>query len=307
MINQVNIDEAITIWEHAYQQNSIHAPFLTRAWHKTWFHSLGSAYTPLILNIDNALLAPFAQKGTQILFSGGDEIADYIDIIGPDKLKISAWQQIFSFLQSLHIEKISLRNIPQNSSTKLFFETQKNTVIEKEDPTPLFSLPATWETFVESLSKKYRHELERKIRKFEREHPTAKIIQSNNPTQEIQLLFQLMEQDEEKKLFLTNEMKMFFMKLTETFSQEIQLLYISQNNECIAATLSFIHDKTSYLYNSGFNKEKYANAGFYLKSMTIKQAIEQKLLQYNFLQGNERYKYELGGQDFSVYSVTCSL
>ena len=35
--------------------------------------------------------------------------------------------------------------------------------------------------------------------------------------------------------------------------------------------------------------------------------VEQKLKEYNFLQGSERYKYELGGKDFFVYSISLSL
>lgn len=70
-----------------------------------------------------------------------------------------------------------------------------------------------------------------------------------------------------------------------------------------AATLSFIEDGVSFLYNSGFDRECCQNAGFYLKTMSIKRAIENGLKEYNFLQGSERYKYDLGGKDFFVYTI----
>jgi len=39
------------------------------------------------------------------------------------------------------------------------------------------------------------------------------------------------------------------------------------------------------------------------KAMAIKRTIEKGLKQYNFLQGNEAYKYHLGGCDFFVYTI----
>jgi hypothetical protein len=81
-------------------------------------------------------------------------------------------------------------------------------------------------------------------------------------------------------------------------------LYIALGDKKIAATLSFIYEGTLFLYNSGFDKVCCANAGFYLKAQTIKRAIENGLKSYNFLQGNERYKYELGAKDFEIYSIS---
>ncbi len=307
MINQVTFQDAKTIWAKAFTKNSIQAPFLTWEWHNVWFNTLGSGYSPLVFHIDEDIVASFAAKGNELIFSGGDEIADYLDIIGLDQKKQSAWEQIIQMLREQNITSISLRNIPENSATKTFFSNRAQSTVEQEDTTPQFQLPISWDTYIESLSKKYRHELERKIRKFEREHPDSEIIESKNPAQDISILFALMEKDDEKKQFLTEQMKSFFTSIAQTFPDQTALRYIALGDKKIAATISFVMNNIHYLYNSGFDKECCSIAGFFLKAMNIKHAIERHASTYNFLQGNERYKYELAGIDFGVYKIVYPL
>jgi lipid II:glycine glycyltransferase (peptidoglycan interpeptide bridge formation enzyme) len=113
-----------------------------------------------------------------------------------------------------------------------------------------------------------------------------------------------MEKHEDKKNFLTVDIKSFFRSIAKTFRTDISMLLLTINGVVIAATFSFITDSVYYLYNSGFDNTLYPNAGFYLKAMSIKRAIEKGYTVYNFLQGDERYKYELGAKDFYVYSIT---
>ncbi len=304
MINQVSFQEAKDSFTQALAKNTIQAPFLTWEWHNVWFNTLGSSYSPLTFLLDEDIVASFAVKADELIFAGGDEIADYLDIIGPDQKKQAAWEQIIPTLRDLNIKNLTLRNIPENSATKSFFSTRPLTTVEQEDTTPQFQLPKTWELYTESLSKKYRHELERKIRKFDREHPDSEIIESTNPAQDISVLFSLMEKDEAKKQFLTADMKEFFTKIASIFSHQTSLRYVALGDKKIAATISFIMNTTHYLYNSGFDKDCCSIAGFFLKAMNIKHAIETGATMYNFLQGNERYKYELAGEDFGVYKIT---
>lgn len=303
MINQVTFDDSKDIWKKVLENNSIIAPFLTWEWHNDWFNTLGTSFKPLTIIIDDSVVASFARKGNELIFSGGDEIADYLDIIGENTVKTNAWNQIIHFVKSKGISKISIQNIPENSATRTFFES----TTQQEDTTPIIELPSSWEIYIESLGKKYTHELERKIRKFDREHPDSQIIESTNPSEDISILFDLMEKDDAKKLFLTSDMKLFFTTIATTFSKNISLRYVILGDKKISATLSFVMNNTYYLYNSGFDKDCCSIAGFYLKAMNIKHAIEQKAKIYNFLQGNERYKYELGGKDFAVYSSSISL
>jgi hypothetical protein len=305
MISQVSIDDIRQKWNDAYKQNAIKAPFLTWLWHRDWINIFGKTYTSSYFCINNDIIAPFIRSGNTLHWSGGEEIADYLDLIGSDSKKEHAWVDIIEFCKQNGIESLYLRNVPKNSPTVTLFQRQSGTVIQKEDTTPILLLPKTWEAYVKSIpSKKNRHELERKIRKFEREHPDASVIESTNPVNDISHVLLLMEKHEDKKNFLTVDIKSFFRSIAKTFRTDISMLLLTINGVVIAATFSFITDSVYYLYNSGFDNTLYPNAGFYLKAMSIKRAIEKGYTVYNFLQGDERYKYELGAKDFYVYSIT---
>ena len=65
--------------------------------------------------------------------------------------------------------------------------------------------------------------------------------------------------------------------------------------------MSFESQDEYWLYNSGYDPEfSYYSVGLLLKAHSIKKAIEAGKKKYDFLRGNERYKYELGGKRFTA-------
>ena len=308
MVTRVSFGPSLqNTWTTACDTNLIRAPFFTYQWHALWYEVLAKDWQPYPLVIDETIIAPFARKANEIIFSGGEEISDYQDIIGSDKHKFDACKQIVDFLKGDGVTSIRLRNVPQSSATVSFFQSLANATVTQEDTTPIIRLPATWDEYIASLPYKNRHELRRKIRKIEREHKHIALINSHNPQQDIEILLDLMRKDKKKATFLTAEMTTFFQKLPEVFPEDISLLTLMMEDKPAAATLSFIANNGVLLYNSGFDKQCCPNAGWYLKAMTVKKAIEQERTQYNFLQGSERYKYNFGGTDFFVYSITVNL
>jgi CelD/BcsL family acetyltransferase involved in cellulose biosynthesis len=71
--------------------------------------------------------------------------------------------------------------------------------------------------------------------------------------------------------------------------------------------LAFAVGDTLMGYNSGFDETNFSGSGFYLKAKMLERAEQQGFRNFNFLQGNERYKYELGGKDFFVYKADIDL
>ncbi len=305
MITKASFDDSVRmVWDNISIQHTIAAPFFTYQWHTLWYEVLAKDWQPYPLVVDEEIIAPFARRNNEVIFSGGGEISDYQDLIGSDKKRREAWPQILDFLKTDGVTSLRFRNVPQSSSTVPFFQQFPNAIVTQEDTTPMMQLPSSWDDYVESLPYKDRHELRRKIRKIERGHKDIRIIESNNPARDIETLLDLMQKDEKKRTFLTLEMTVFFQKLAESFRNTISLFILLMDNKPAAATFSFVNNKTSFLYNSGFDKACCPNAGWYLKAMTIKKAIEEGLIEYNFLQGSEPYKYDLGGRDFFVYNIT---
>ncbi len=307
MITQVPFRDAEEIWHHACHENGIPGPFVCYDWHKLWYRVFEMHADEYILTYNNQVIAPFVKTKHTIRFSGGEEIADYLDILGGYEQKKHAWEEIIAYVKKEGVTRLHLRNIPESSATLEYFSKIPNAVVQKEDTTPRVILPSSWEKYLASLTRKYRHELERKLRKFEREHPNGTYQESDHPSSDMETFLSLMEKNPAKRNFLTTQMKIFFLEMAKEFKDQISLLLLTVDGIPSAGTLSFIHNKTYYLYNSGFDRSCCQNAGFYLKAQSIKMAIERGFDEYNFLQGSERYKYELGGKDFGVYTVVYTI
>jgi len=62
------------------------------------------------------------------------------------------------------------------------------------------------------------------------------------------------------------------------------------------------------LYNSGFNPDfSSLSPGQVLTAYTIKDAIENGRTLYDFLRGNEEYKFRLGGIPKPIYDLSFSI
>lgn len=284
-------------------------PFYTPAWHTLWFSMFGVGWEPFFLLVCGSVVAPFVKNGIFLTFSGGKEMADYLDIIGPDEKKLEAWKELCSFLPHHGVTRVELPNVPQSSPTLSFFKTlsmkNPNVSIVKEDTTPTICLPGTWDEYLGILKRTSRHEIRRKLRQFESRNQRISLVASDDPRRDIHILLDFMSMDPEKRQFLTPTMRTFFQHLPERFRDTIILLRLLVGKETVAALLGFQVCRTFFIYNSGYNPA-YSGAGFYLKATSIKRAIACGLKEYNFLQGNERYKYEFGGSDFFVYTIRAS-
>lgn len=261
-------------------------PFYSYAWHKTWFEYFG-ANEQLVIVYHEGSIVPLAIRDGVAHFTGGEEIADYLDAIGTID-----WTNVVPVLREHGATELLLRNVPEDSQTLSQFSHAQ------EDTTPIITLPKSFDAYITSLDRKKRHELRRKMRRFDEEHEDTLVEEH----EDIELLLVLMQQNGEKKEFLTSPMQNFFRTLPTIAPVKQFVLYV--NNMPVATTLTFEVERSLLLYNSGFSVE---GSGWYLKSKLIDWAITQQYTQVNFLQGKERYKYDLGAKDFFVYRVALSL
>src|SRR5262249_56125004 len=73
----------------------------------------------------------------------------------------------------------------------------------------------------------------------------------------------------------------------------------------LASFLTLEWDGTIGLYNSGFRPDAAAlSPGLVLLTHVIRDAIERGRRRFDFLRGEERYKYEFGPTPEPVYAVT---
>jgi CelD/BcsL family acetyltransferase involved in cellulose biosynthesis len=179
-----------------------------------------------------------------------------------------------------------------------------------EETCPVLALPAAWDDYLAALGKKDRHELRRKLRRAE-SHPEPLTWRTVNKGPELAAALETFialhrRSDEAKARFMTPIMVTFFHRLLAAFAPtgwlEVATLYAGDHP--VAAYLSFRQAARLLLYNSGYDP-RYGgySAGFALLVYRIRLAIEEGVQTFDFLRGDERYKYDLGAQDQFIYRV----
>lgn len=295
------------LWNDAFSREQLQVPFLSFHWHRHWHGCFGQdEHLTIFADRANRVILPLAINGNSAHFTGGEEIADYLDAIGTPNQKEGLWAQVLPFLKEQGATALSLRNIPSNSPTLTFFRSLPGSIINEEDTTPVITLPGSFDDYLLALDRKDRHELKRKMKKFEAEHEGLTFTNTTGDSVSPAILLTLMRNDPDKVTFLTPSMEKFFTGLPAVTQDTVMQFTLQKGEQIIATTLAFRTPDSLLLYNSGFDPA-YPGAGWYIKVKTIAWAIDQHIHSYNLLQGNERYKYDLGAKDNPVYNITLPL
>jgi CelD/BcsL family acetyltransferase involved in cellulose biosynthesis len=248
---------------------------------------------------------------------GGVAVTDYLDIIAPPALMDAAWRAILGYW-AVHADEwdaIDLRSLPAESPSRrivprLAAERGWHSWCEVEETCPAVALPADWETYLAGLGKKDRHELRRKLRKAESAPMpiTWRLVKDAAALPAAVDTFIALHQrsSADKADFMDAAMVGFFRSLPAVLGElgwlEVALLDVA--GEPAAAYLSFDYGGRIYLYNSGYEPRFGEwSTGLVLLARRIQAAIAAGVPCFDFLRGDERYKYDLGGADHFVYRV----
>lgn len=300
MIRLISIAEAKNIWPSILGSEN-RLPIQSWEWYEAWI-SVQTEYIPYILLINEQTIAPFIRKDNTVSFI--NLYTDYTDLIGENTPAI--WNEILDYLKEVSIEKIDITNIPEGSHTVEFFITYKNEheaniEIIENNTTPILDLPHNFDEYLQSLGRKRKRH-----RQFLRDHPQAKItIRQVNP-EDIEMLIELMKLNPIKLASATLQKENFFRKIATFPKERVKLIEMRIDDTIVAARVAFFYKHEVLLYISGYLPE-YNNSGIFLFIETIRYAISNGYTKFNFLRGNEPYKYELGAKDHAVYKIVATL
>ena len=175
-----------------------------------------------------------------------------------------------------------------------------------EDVSPGINLRDSFDEYLSNLSKKNRHEIRRKIRKFEKNFE-FKIINANNENVDKLLLefIRLMKLNPEKKLFLNQDRVNFMSKIIKysVLEGKGELNFIEINNDLVSTSFAFKNNENLFVYNSGFNND-YSEYSVGLINHVYN--IKNKINTYkyiDFLRGDEEYKYRIGCEDRNLLTI----
>lgn len=311
-------------WNDLVRRSCSDTLFLTWEWQSTWWKHLGEGSLLLLgfrAGDDGRLIgiAPLfrtlGDDGQAILnLNGCRDVSDYLDLIVERGQEDIVYDALLDYLgnEVSAWDLVDFCNIPQASMTfvrlrELAEARGYQTLVEVEDVCPIVDLPATWDEYLMMLDKKQRHEIRRKLRKAEGEADTRFIIvgPDHDLRAEMQRFIELHQKSTpEKDKFMDPQMQGFFFEVAQVLQAQgwLQLAFIEMDGQKAATLLNFDYGDAVLVYNSGYDPSQYSHLspGIVVTACCIEHAIVLGRSKFDFLRGDEVYKYRFGAQDTQV-------
>lgn len=316
-------------WNALVEQSIADTPFSRYEYLSRWWETLGggewqTAELVLISATENDQLIGVAPlfmaeyDGQQaLLLVGSIEISDYLDLIVREGDLTSFLSGLLGFLNSQPSIKWSVLdwyNLPDSSTTlaALKTEAEKRSWAHHEAiyrPTPRIPLHGSFEDYLSRIDKKQRHEIRRKMRRAAESEKNVRFNVVNgteNIDKEIDAFFHLMMQSPEKEQFLHPAMRE---QMTATILNAhkhgyLWLAFLEIDGARTAASLNFDYKNKLWGYNSGVSSEhRDLSPGWVLLAHTIQWCCENGRYEFDFMRGDEEYKYRFGGVNRYVMRV----
>ncbi|MFN8377146.1 MAG: GNAT family N-acetyltransferase [Anaerolineae bacterium] len=317
-------------WNTLLRRSVTNEIFLTWEWQSTWWDTFqaGELLIVAVRTPDGRLtgIAPWFVHhigGERVLRTiGCVDVTDYVDII-VDQYAVSSVQiALADFLAEHHhrYDRVNLCNIPEPSPTTQFMPDllrmrNFDADLVLQEVCPVIHLPSDWEEYLSMLDKKQRHEIRRKIRRAESEAKLDyTVLDSSSFPIELddgiiaEFLDLMRSSQPAKAEFLEVEAnRVFLTRILQVTANAgwLRLSFLRCNDELSSAYADFIYGEHVQVYNSGLNPNlaSHLSLGNVLLAYNIENAIERGIQVFNFLRGNETYKYRMGAVDTRIYKL----
>jgi CelD/BcsL family acetyltransferase involved in cellulose biosynthesis len=311
-------------WNKLLAESVTHIPFLRYEYLSTWWATRGGGEWPeselaVVTGHQDGRLAGIAPMFSShnhdgepaLLLLGSIEISDYLDIIvrGADlPVFLGGLLEFIARPAGLDGHLLDWHNLPEASPTlpALQAEAEKrgwDFTQERTYHVPSIPLTGDFETYLAGIDKKQRHEIRRKMRRAEESGQGVRwyIVEDETSLEaEVEAFLGLMAEDPEKDAFLTPAMrKQMHLACRAAFECGwLQLAFLEADGQKAAGYLNFDYLNRIWVYNSGINRRFMdLSAGWVLLGHLLQWASEKKRTEFDFMRGNEDYKYRFGGVD----------
>ena len=309
-----------TTWNSLVKQSIADTPFSRYEYLSEWWKTLGGgewkeATLVLVSAIENDQLLGIAPlfiteyDGQQaLMLVGSIEISDYLDLIVGEADLPRFLSGLLDFLTSSLSDNwsaIDWYNLPDSSPTRaaLKAEFEKRGWAYQAEiyrPTPYIPLNGSFDEYLSRLDKKQRHEIRRKMRRAAESGRVRFYVVDKNADigTELEGFFHLMIQDPNKAMFLRDAMRDQMSTTIRAAHEQgyLWLGFLEVDGVKVAASLNFDYKNKLWGYNSGVSREfMELSPGWVLLAHTIQWCCEHNRHEFDFMRGDEEYKYRFGG------------
>lgn len=317
-------------WNALLAESITHVPFLRHEYLRSWWQHFGGgewqdAQLVIVTARENDRLVGIAplfravhQTRPCLLLLGSINISDYLDLIvrPPDLQPFIS--ELLPFLSSKNLpdwQAIDLYNVPdtsavipalQGTAASLGWKIETRQVSHS----PYVPLPGDFETYLNSLDKKQRHEIRRKMRRIDEYGIPVRWYFTEDPSKldaDVEDFLTLMTLDADKARFLTPAMREQMKDIARCAFDGgcLKLAFLEIGEKKAAAYLNFDYLDRIWVYNSGIDRSyNEYSPGWVLLGHLLQWANEHNKTEFDFMRGNEDYKYRFGAIDRFVMRVT---
>ena len=276
-------------WDALLAESAANVPFLRFAYLEQWWQGRGGGEWPQ----ESELTIITAEQDGKIRPA---DLPAFVDALLP-------------FLRANDLPgKLDLNNLFDDSPSLAVLGDWASVnggalTVEPLQRCPTIHLPGDWEQYLAAIDKKQRHEIRRKMRRAAEMQPSAEWYLVEDPSSldtEIDAFFALMAEDEEKKTFLTRAMQDTMRALLHEAQSAglLKLAFLGVEGEKAAAYILFDYAGKLWVYNSGFSRKFMSySPGWVLLGHLLQWANEGGYSEFDFMRGDEEYKYRFGAVD----------
>jgi CelD/BcsL family acetyltransferase involved in cellulose biosynthesis len=307
-------------WTFLLQNSDSNSIFLTWEWMSTWWDLYGDGYRLNLIairNSENKLIgiAPFKVARRRYFGICRRDVLEFIgagEDITPELLDIIAWKGLESevnmavlnqLLEHKLFDTFDLWPFAEHSANLAFLVSnlaKKNHRFRmvQSSSCPVMSLPESWEELLSSKSRNFKKKAKENWRVCKRDLGIELIkCDSNNYHQHgMDPLIRLHceQRNGNSNSFRDKRNISFHTKLADLFIDRgwLRLFYLKCEGKIVAGIYCFCYNNKYYYYQSGrdLRYQKY-HLGYVILNCAIHEAINESSTQFNFLTGNEKYKF----------------
>lgn len=316
-------------WNALLAESVSDVPFLRHEYLSAWWSTRGGGEWPeaelaLVSARESDRLVGIAplflseHDGRQaLMLLGSIEISDYLDLIVRTDDLSRFLTGLLDFLASDSApawSALDWYNLPEGSPTLTALEAESarrgwDFAQETFRPALYVPLPGDFEEYLMSIDKKQRHEIRRKMRRAEGGEQNVRwyIVEDESALDsEIDGLLSLMANDPNKEEFLTDVMRtQMRTSVHAAFNAGwLQLAFMEVDGKKAAGYLNFDYGDRIWVYNSGLDfNYKDLSPGWVLLGYLLQWANEHGRSEFDFMRGDEDYKYKFGAIKRDVMRV----
>lgn len=313
-------------WDGLLERSGATSPFLTHEWQWSWWKALGDTRQLFIVTARDqggqlVGLAPLMIErtwGLRIVKFIGTGLSDYPGIIlanGDSAVLDGMLRVLLAHRRQWDLAELQL---PDDGAVSLG-EIQRAAARYRlpvhhrvYEVAPFLPITEAWEDFVKGSPRKFRYALREREKRFFAEPGVAvRRLDSVDITRALTATLWGVERHSWKVAAGTSPLRRpavreFYAEFLSHFARRgwVQVWLAALNETPIAYVLNILYRGRVFLYNISYNRQYASLApGLLLLQRAIRDAFDQKAVEYDFLRGDELYKNRWATSKRKVFQI----